>query len=787
MKLCSSCGVSNDDDAVFCAACNSFLDWEEDQPTTTPTVAPRVPIQPPPEPVSPPPAVGAPASVTAPAPTAAPPQTTAAEPTRAPVAARPTAPTSPPRPAPTTPPVPPARPPHQPPPAASRQAPGRETPPISPARPSGTTTPRQSTPPTRDVTGQQATLVPRSDSDDFAPEEQLVNQALAGLNRGRELAVAKDRGDLARTLDGARARLDQRSISVAIVGEFKRGKSTMVNALLLAAVCPVDADEVTVVPTLVRYGETAGATAYFEASGPEGEPLTEPVPIDAIADWVSETGNPGNVRGLRSVEVRLPRRFLRAGLCLIDTPGVGGLDSAHGIITLGALDQADGMLFVTDSSQELTAPELEFLQQALQRCSRAACIMTKTDLYPEWRRIAEINEGHLRAAGLDLPVIPVSSFLRLASRRDQSLAEESGYAGLVDFLARGVIRAANAQAAAAAARDVDFVSDQIGQQIQAERAVLVEPARAQQVVAELTSAQDRTAGLVSPTATWQQTLSDGVQQLFADIEHDLQGRLRTVLRDAEDIIDAGDPKDSWGDIEVWLRRHVVAAAVANYDTLAERTSDLANDVSLRFSLDAGGPITLAPITPQGDISQVILASKEGLSPPGGRFGPMMLAARSAMFVPMVLFGVAGSLLGISTLVAAPLSVVLAAGIGQKIIRDEKKRQVAHRRQQAKMFARRYVEEVGFIMNKECRDALRRTQQYLRDDFQLRAISLHRSSTTALGAARQAMQLSGPQRSARVSQLSSEAEQLRQVDAQVAQLVTPTDNGPATPGAGARRG
>ena len=54
---------------------------------------------------------------------------------------------------------------------------------------------------------------------------------------------------------------------MAIVGEFKRGKSTMVNALLQTAVCPVDADEVTVVPTLVRYGETPGATAYFEASG----------------------------------------------------------------------------------------------------------------------------------------------------------------------------------------------------------------------------------------------------------------------------------------------------------------------------------------------------------------------------------------------------------------------------------------------------------------------------------------------------------------------------------------
>jgi hypothetical protein len=297
-------------------------------------------------------------------------------------------------------------------------------------------------------------------------------------------------------------------------------------------------------------------------------------------------------------------------------------------------------------------------------------------------------------------------------------------------------------------------------------------------VAQLASAQSRTAGLVSPTATWQQVLSDGVQDLVSDVEHDLQGRLRTVLRDVEEIIDAGDPKNSWADIEVWLRRHVVAAAVSNYDTLAERTRDLATEVSERFSLDAGGPVMLDAVSPPADVSGVNLASVQSLSAPGGRFGPMMLATRSAMFVPMVLFGVAGSLLGISTLVAAPLSVVLAAGIGQKIIRDEKKRQIAHRRQQAKMAARRYVEEVGFIMNKESRDALRRTQRFLRDDFQMRAVSLHRSSTSALGAARQAMQLTGAERSARVSQLSSEAAQLAQVDAQMARLAAAPEAAPA---------
>ena len=193
-----------------------------------------------------------------------------------------------------------------------------------------------------------------ADSAEMSREHQLVDQTVDGLRRGRELAAARDRSDLASTLDQAQQRIDQRTISVAVVGEFKRGKSTLVNALLHTAVCPVDADEVTVVPTIIRYAETAGATAYFEASGEDGEPLTEPIAVESIAEYVSETGNPGNVRGLRSVEVRLPRRMLRTGLCLIDTPGVGGLDSRLRHHHSRRAGLADGVLFVCDASQELT-------------------------------------------------------------------------------------------------------------------------------------------------------------------------------------------------------------------------------------------------------------------------------------------------------------------------------------------------------------------------------------------------------------------------------------------------
>ena len=65
----------------------------------------------------------------------------------------------------------------------------------------------------------------------------------------------------------------------------------------------------------------------------------------------------------RSVEVRLDRRLLGAGLSFIDTPGVGGLDSAQGNITLATLPLAGAALFVTDAAQELTAPEVDFLRR----------------------------------------------------------------------------------------------------------------------------------------------------------------------------------------------------------------------------------------------------------------------------------------------------------------------------------------------------------------------------------------------------------------------------------------
>src|SRR4029450_5458048 len=108
------------------------------------------------------------------------------------------------------------------------------------------------------------------------------------------------------------------------------------------------------------------------------------------------------------------------------------------------------LIFVTDASQELTAPEVDFLRSALSRCPTGVCVVTKTDLYPQWRRIADLDRGHLAAAGIDMPVIPVSSFLRLRAWREPELNEESGFAPLFDWLRTQVVEAAAEELAGAA-------------------------------------------------------------------------------------------------------------------------------------------------------------------------------------------------------------------------------------------------------------------------------------------------------------------------------------------------
>ena len=372
--------------------------------------------------------------------------------------------------------------------------------------------------------------------------------------------------------------------------------------------------------------------------------------------------------------------------------------------------------------------------------------MTKTDLYPAWRRIVELDRQHLAKAGIDLPMIPVSSFLRLRAWRSPALNEESGFAPLFDWLRAAVLEAAAKQAVAAATRDLGFAQEQLRLEVAAEQQVLAKPEASEEVVGALRRRSERTRKLVERGNGWQQFLFDGIDQLIADVKHDLAGRMRTVVRDVEAVIDQGDPKESWSDIEVWLQRQVVRAANENHELLNERAAALAADVAETFALESDEPLQLG-LTAPVDVLRGLTFDPAQPPPDSQKLVRMLFAGRAAL-IPATVAGSVASAAGGLLLLAAAAPIILGVGfIGRKLIRDERQRQLTYRRQQAKMSCRRYLDEANFVIEKDCLDSLRRTRRELRDEFQARAGVLHASSQRALSSAERAASLSPQERDA----------------------------------------
>jgi GTPase Era involved in 16S rRNA processing len=591
------------------------------------------------------------------------------------------------------------------------------------------------------------------------PDNPVLTQAAQVVDLGLKACEAYHRGDLMGRLTAVRRTLADPAVHIVVAGEFKQGKSSLVNALVGASVCPVDDDVATAVPTYVRYGQAAEARLLYE-----GDPPTRhPIPLEDVRAHVVESGRnavmaPDSPRVV-GAEILLPRRLLNGGLVVVDTPGVGGLGSAHAAATLAAIAMADAVVFVSDASQELTRTELDFLQQARRMCRTVICVLTKTDFYPAWRKIRDLDQGHLRAVA-DMPVLTVSSSLRAMAVKanDATLNTESGFADLVKFVTDQVAGGAARQIVMRAMAEVTAISDQIIAQFETEKAALSDPQRAQRVVDDLNVTKARVDHLKSTAAKWSQTLSDGVADLSSDIDHDLRRRIRIVLQEADDSLDETDPADVWPQMESWLQSRVSYELLANYTMLRERADELSAEVGEHFRAASGQILEqLSVYNPTPLVSETPVEHKIELEKM--KAGKQAMVALKSAYGGVLMFTMLGAMTGIAL---GPLSLGIGLVMGHKGLRDEKKRQLNQRRQQARNAVRRYCDEVSFVMGKDSRDTLRRIQRELRDHYSQIAESLSRSNAEALTAANEAVSRTQAERESRLRDLEAELGRLRQL-------------------------
>jgi hypothetical protein len=254
-------------------------------------------------------------------------------------------------------------------------------------------------------------------------------------------------------------------------------------------------------------------------------------------------------------------------------------------------------------------------------------------------------------------------------------------------------------------------------------------------------------------------LGDGIQDLTADVDHDLRERLRLMVRKGEELLDSSDPRDTWRDFQAWAAREATAAAVDNLMLLVGRTEQLARDVAERFgieydSLDVDLPSPELAMRKVDDLD--VSFHRSGMQQFLGAF-----TAARVTYGGFYMLGAVGALFNVA--IAAPLGLLAGMTLGRRLVRQERERQVQQRRAQAKNELRRYVDDVTFHVGRDSREAVRRTQRFLRDEFQARAQAVERSAAATAEAVRSTAALPDDERRIRAAALAEQRRRLDRLD------------------------
>ncbi|MFZ1986810.1 MAG: dynamin family protein [Desulfatitalea sp.] len=246
-----------------------------------------------------------------------------------------------------------------------------------------------------------------------------------------------------RKLNDLSHRFREGRFHLAVLGQFKRGKSTLLNALTGEAILPVGVVPLTAAPTFIQFGEIPVIRVRYQGDRPAEE--YSGASTDArsayLARFVTEEGNPQNKLNVAEVQVDLPAPILSSGVVLIDTPGIGSTYRHNTTATLNFLRQCDAALFLVSADPPITEVELDFLRQVKEKVPRLFFVLNKID-YLDDRELQQALSFYHRVlteqAGWDakFPVFCVSARRGLQARAEQDSQKwaDSGMAQLESFL-----------------------------------------------------------------------------------------------------------------------------------------------------------------------------------------------------------------------------------------------------------------------------------------------------------------------------------------------------------------
>lgn len=192
------------------------------------------------------------------------------------------------------------------------------------------------------------------------------------------------------------ARVAEGRFYVACVGQFKRGKSTLLNALVGHEVVPTGFVPVTAVPTVIRFGDGVRARIRMRDGSWRDIAMTE------LKEYVTEELNPENKKGVDGAEVFVPSPLLASGMCFVDTPGLGSVFTGNTATTQAFIPHIDAALVVVGADPPIAGEELALVEAVGKQVQDLILVINKADRTTDPERAAaakftrEVLERRLR-------------------------------------------------------------------------------------------------------------------------------------------------------------------------------------------------------------------------------------------------------------------------------------------------------------------------------------------------------------------------------------------------------
>jgi Dynamin family len=575
-------------------------------------------------------------------------------------------------------------------------------------------------------------------------QRQLNQRTAVALRDCTTACERAGRSDLLPPIQQATAHLENATTSIVVVGEFRVGKGSVVNALIERRVCPTASGLEPHGAISISYGQQPAAQAWSA-----DQRRTEPVAIDLAAIARGDFDTALTVEGIARIDVSVPSAILRSGIELIDTPSTAGLSSVKAIADLDAVRSADAILFVTTAAQPLTRSELTAIETFSLLSSSVTVVLNKIDLYPNWREVRAVNERALTDAGLSIRTFPVSAELLLSAAGDAAVAQESGMAKLAICVRDHIARTIEAARIAEARAGLVDVLDQVRAPVATELRALDDPSSLPEIIRDNELKLAEADALKRTAASWANALNDGFRRLIAAVEQQLKSDFSTLQLENDQALDEHAAAEIWAELQGFVIQRSSWILARSHGLMGAGLSGINDEVGRRFAgVPDGAELPRIPIYRPESGSTTIFDPGFVTS---SRRAKTFVGLRGAVS-GLTMFSVLSQFVFPPLVAVAPIGAIFTT---RRTMKEERGRELDRHRIAARNSLRQFTTQALSAGLTETRQALEDARSVLRDHYSHRAEQLSRTLVAQAESLRESKQRAKVDRDARANELRRE--------------------------------